>query len=280
MKMTTRIAGAVALLLGVSGPLVAQQTGLEALGVLRRTVGTPAADRVVLLSGRLGAEQPAVWRLVARHPAHAGHFLEYQVQGGRVISESAVPTTESVTYARAPLTRTKLRVDSPVVFWRADTEAKKARIGFDAVDYTLRNAEFSTKPVWVVRLIGQRGATVGELAVSAETGNVLRRTWFEAGRQDRPPPAPPARGPAPAALSGSAQQAWEGTRSGVRHGTRAVQSGLSKASTTVGGWLIRAGGGVPPSSQTAPAPIPAPARAPAAAPPVPRATAPAESRWH
>jgi len=296
MKPILRIAGSIALLIAGTAslraqqteplraqqteplrtqqtePLRTQQTGLEAMGVLRRTLGPLIADRVVFLSGRRGAEQPVMWRLVARDPAFAGYYREYQVQGGRVISESAVPAAESASYVTAPLVRRTLRVDSPVVFWRADTEAKKALIGFDAVDYELRNAEFSTKPVWVVRLIGPRGAVVGELVVSAETGTVLRRTWFEAGRRTVPRPAPPAQGAAPAAVSGTAQQAWAGTRSGWNQGKKAVQTGFGRASTTVGNWLVRAGAGTTPASPATPTPPPE-ARGPA-----PREFAAPESR--
>ena len=253
MKLTALTAGAASLLIGGCLPLAAQQTGLEALDALVRAKGAAAGARVVMLSGRRGAEQPAAWRLVARDPAFAGHFREYQVKGGRVASEHAVPTAESASFATAPLVRNKIKIDSHIVFWRAHTEAKKALVGFDSVDYELRNAEFSTKPVWVVSLTGRGGAKVGEIAVSAESGNVLRRTWFEAGRQtaQRPANASTPRGSTSAVISDTAQQAWAGTRTGWNQGKKAVKTGFSKASTTVGGWLIRAGGGTPPAASAA-----------------------------
>lgn len=263
MKLTVLSAGAAVLLIGGCRPLAAQQTGLEALDVLSRAKGAAAGTQVVTVSGRYGAEQPATWRLVARDPVFAGHFREYRVTAGRVASEHAVPTTESSLYASAPLIRKNLKIDSHIVFWRAHTEAKKSLVGFDAVDYELRNAEFSTRPVWVVSLTGRGGVKVGELAVSAETGNVLRRTWFAAGRQTAPGAPPPRRG-ANAVISDTAQQAWAGTRTGWNHGKEAVRTGLSKASTAVGGWLIRAGGGTPPADKPGP-----PAR-PYAAPPAAR----------
>jgi hypothetical protein len=269
MKLTILSAGAAALLIVGCGPLAAQQTGLEALGVLVRTKGAAAGAQVVTVSGRRGAEQPAIWRLVARDPAFAGHFREYLVKAGRVTSEAAVPTAESASYATAPLVRSALKIDSHIVFWRAHTEAKKVLVGFDTVDYELRNAEFSTKPVWVVSLTGRSGAKVGELAVSAETGNVLRRTWFEAGRQtaQRPPAASAPRNGTNAVITDTAQQAWDGTRTGWNQGKKAVKTGFSKASTTVGGWLIRAGGGTPPAAPSAATP-PTPAKT-AGSPPIP-----------
>jgi hypothetical protein len=63
-----------------------------------------------------------------------------------------------------------------------------------------------------------------------------------------------------------------------------VKSGLGKASTTVGGWLVRAGGAMQESSQapakppaSAPRSAPAPAPRPAAAPSYPAPAAPAPS---
>lgn len=263
---------------GLTGSVLAQGTGLEALGVLVREKGVAAGGQVVLLAGDRGAEQPGVWRVVTRDPVYAGRFREYLVKAGRVVAEQAVPAAESGALATAPLVREKIRIDSPIVFWRAHTEAKKALIGFDMVDYELRNAEFSTRPVWVVRLRRKAGTQVGELAVSAESGNVLRRTWFEAGRKTETRAATvsqPKRQLTSEALSDTAQQAWQGTRTGIKEGTKAVKTGLSKASTTVGGWLIRAGGGTPPAS-TAPSTstVPRSGAKPAAGTPAPPANRP------
>jgi hypothetical protein len=243
MKLTTLTACGALLTAGLAGMAAAQQTGREALATVAREKGAALAGQIISLSGERGAEQPAAWRLVARDPAFPGRFREYMVKGGRVASEHAVPAAESTSYATAPLVRNKVKIDSPVVFWRAHTEAKKALVGFDTVNYELRNAEFSTTPVWVVGLQNAAGTRVGELAVSAESGHVLRRTWFEAGLQTAQRPGAvgvPKRTPAP--VSQKAQQAWQGTRTGLKQGTDVVKTGLSKASTTVGGWLLRAGG--------------------------------------
>ncbi|MFN0126960.1 MAG: hypothetical protein ACKV19_09795 [Verrucomicrobiales bacterium] len=241
----------------------AQQTGLEALGVLSRARGAALGNQVVVLTGERGSEQPAAWRLVTRDPAFAGRFLEYVVKNGRLVSQQAVPTADAGRFATAPLVRSKLKIDSHVVFWRAHTEAKKVLVGFDAVDYELRNAEFTTTPVWVVRLVNTSGAKVGELAVSAESGNVLRRTWFDAGRQPatgRRAASAPLPNTGTTAINEKAQQAWEGTRAGWNEGKKAVKSGLRKASTTVGGWLLRAGGESPTTSQQSPTPQQSPTK--------------------
>ncbi len=265
-----------------AAPASAQQTGLEALAALARAKGGAVENQVVLLAGSRGSEQPDLWRVVARDPAIAGQFREYGIRGRRVVMEQAVPVAEAGGYARAALVRSKVKVDSHVVFWRAHTEALKVLIGFDEVDYELRNAEFSTTPVWVVRLRNLKGVQVGELAVSAESGNVLRRTWFEAGRQPAGGAAPvssPQRNGNGDAISETAQKAWTGTRNGWNEGTKAMKTGFRKASTTVGGWLLRAGGeSPPPPPASAPTPPPAPtssstkpASANPAAPPAPTA---------
>lgn len=254
---------AAAILTGWGSSVQAQQTGLEALGVLSRARGAALGNQVVVLTGERGSEQPAAWRLVTRDPAFAGRFLEYVVKNGRLIAEQAVPAADAGRYATAPLVRSKLKVDSHVAFWRAHTEAKKVLVGFDSVDYELRNAEFTTTPVWVVRLVNTSGAKVGELAVSAESGNVLRRTWFEAGRQPATGSrvaSAPSRNTGSTTINEKAQQAWEGTRAGWNEGTKAVKTGLRKASTTVGGWLLRAGGESPTPTSPTPASQPTPTK--------------------
>jgi len=257
MRLTAMFLGAAMLLPGFAASVAAQQTtGLEAWDILTGFKGAAIGSRVVALLGERGAEQPAVWRVVAKDPSFAGQFREYEVKGGRVISENAVPPAESAAYVTTPLVRGKIKIDSPVVFWRAHTEGRKALIGFDAVDYELRNAEFSSTPVWVVRLRTKNGTMVGELAVSAVSGQVLRRSWYEAGRQTarktqtRTSPAPGS--PATAAINESAQQAWGGTRKGWNQGKKAVKTGFSKASTAVGGWLLKAGQATAPASSEPP----------------------------
>lgn len=244
MNLIALFASGTLVVAGCTSTASAQQTGRDALAVVAREKGSAAAGQIVSLAGSRGAEQPAEWRLVARDAAFAGRFREYVVKGGRVAAAMAVPADESVQFASAPLVRNKVKIDSPVVFWRAHTEAKKALVGFDTVDYELRNAEFSNTPVWVVRLINKSGTKVGEVAVSAESGNVLRRTWFEEGRQTaaRGTVSQPRQGSSTASLEQKTQQAWDGTRTGWNQGKKAVKTGLSKASTTVGGWLLRAGG--------------------------------------
>jgi hypothetical protein len=263
MKMTAAIWGTAVLFAASAVSVSAQQTAFAAWDVLSRDRGAAVGGEVVLVSGEKGSEQPEVWRMVARDPAFAGRFREYGVRRGRVVSEAAVPAAQTVGLSGSPLNRGRIKIDSHVVFWRAYSEGKKALIGFDSVDYELRNAEFSTKPVWVVRLLKNGGIRVGELAISAESGQVLRRTWFEAGRQTASGPGATStsnrgsatttttKAPAATAVSATAQQAWEGTRTGWNQGTRAVKSGFSKASTTVGGWLMRAG------AAAAPDPVPA-----------------------
>ena len=279
MRLPAFFLGAALLLTGLASSAAAQQTtGLEALDNLTGFKGAAIGSRVVALQGERGAEQPAIWRVVAKDPAFPGQFREYEVKAGRVISEQAVPPAEAGTYVTTPLVRGKLKIDSPVVFWRAHTEGRKALIGFDAVDYELRNAEFSTTPVWVVRLRTKKGTLVGELAVSAESGQVLRRSWYEAGRQTarktqtRTTPAAGSPAPATAAINETAQQAWQGTRKGWNQGKKAVQTGFSKASTTVGGWLLKAG------QATAPTSTESSARKPAAAPP-PKPQSPGPATW-
>jgi hypothetical protein len=286
MNLRPFIACCLAALASATHPAIAQLTGRDALAEVARVKGSAAASQIVSLTGRRGAEQPAAWNLVARDTSFPGRFRAYTVSGGRITAEVALPASESAAYASTPLDRTKLKVDSPVVFWRAHTEAEKALLGFDTVDYELRNAEFSSTPVWVVKLHDRAGGKIGELAVSAESGQVLRRAWSEAARptaKRRGAISQPRRITTPAAApQPTAQQTWEETRNSLNQGTKVVKSGLGKASTTVGGWLVRAGGAMQESSKTPakpPASAPAPAPRPAAAPsyPAPAAPAPAPS---
>ncbi len=249
----------LAALTALLAPLAqAQQTGKAALSVVARQRGQAGAS-AVSIEGRNGQDQPATWRVVTKDPEFAGRYRAYLVSGNRIVSEEAVSAEESARYSGTSLQTKRVKIDSTGAFMAADQAAKKALVGFDSLDYSLRNKELSSDPVWQITLVDQATRPVGELIVSAESGAVLRRTWYESGRQvatgnTRQPARATVSGPvstAPPAGTGTAagstvadraQQVWEKTRDGFEQGKSIVRTGFTKATTTVSGWIDRARG--------------------------------------
>jgi hypothetical protein len=246
------------LFLGVAGcllahPLCAQTTGRGALNALTKAQGAGIGSRIVLVTGEQGQDQPPSWRIVARDPEVAGRFHEYIIRNNKVVQASPLASVEAPVIRRSPLVVKRVKVDSTTAFMAADQAAKKALIGFDSLDYELRNKELSQDPVWLVRLRDTSGSPAGELIISAESGAVLRKTWYESPRPAPSPAvaataprsqapaqgAPAPRDPAAPGVSQKAQQIWEDTRNGLEQGRQVVKTGFQKAGTSVRGWFER-----------------------------------------
>jgi hypothetical protein len=147
----------------------------------------------LLVAGERGQDQPTAWRIVTRDSEQPGRFREFVVQNGKVVDERFLRPDERPPAAQAALATRRVRVDSKQVFVKADAAARKALVGFDSLDYELRTKEFSTDPVWVVRLNDQDGTVVGELAISCDNGAILRSSWFEPDRRTNGPASAVAR---------------------------------------------------------------------------------------
>ncbi len=251
---------------GLLGAAAAQTTGKTALSLVAKARGVPAGA-IVEVSGVRGQDQPASWRVITRDPEFAGRFREYYVRGGKIATVGPLAAEEAPTVAHAGVSPSLVKIDSTQAFQTANEAAKTALVGFDSINYHLRNKEFSNDPIWMVRLVDQRGKQVGEVVISAQTGQVLRRTWHENGRSyannaepaPRPAPAKPratvTRSAAPTTpgrqaagqqaarpASSSAQEIWENTRNGFNTSKDAVKTGYQKASSVIGGWINRARG--------------------------------------
>jgi hypothetical protein len=250
MKLIILIGASV---LVTGAPAVGQQTARGALRGLATARGSAIASQVVTVAGERGQDQPRAWRIVARDTTYPGRYLEFVMRDGRIIEEKALTAAQAATQRAAPLATRRVRIDSKQVFATADAEAKAALIGFDCLDYELRNKEFSQDPIWYVRLMSENGDAVGELVVAADTGTVLRRAWSDppqsssasaaAGRSHRGHVG--SAQPDSAGWRGRALGAWERARDGFQTGREAIQSNFRKVTGNIRGVFHRSPNGRP-----------------------------------
>ena len=168
----------------MAGPVVRKTTGRGALTTLTREKGASVASHAVQISGTRGRTNlvHGGWSCATRNsPVDSTNTLSARTRWSKPprFRPRTVPGV-----SRAPLVK-RVKFDSTAAFAAADKAAKKALIGFDSLDYELRNKELSQDPVWLVRLRGAGGATAGELIISAESGAVLRKR-YETARQPAP----------------------------------------------------------------------------------------------
>ncbi len=168
----------VALISGFS-VLPAWGSGKDALVTLEKAVADRPQDRVVQMVGVRGQDQPPEWRVVVQDTESGnGVFYMYTVQGKSVVKRETVQKDYREQLPVATIPKGDILFDSKDAFKIADRQAKKAKIGFDSLNYELRCPELSRTPVWYVDLRDDRDRMVGRLFISAKNGEVLRQVWF------------------------------------------------------------------------------------------------------
>jgi len=182
------------LLLGATG-LYAGPAG-PAFAGLRTIQSQPYAgtSKVVEIRGERGDPQPAEWTLLLRDTSARGGVRELTVVNGRITAERTPLRAPAEVAALVPMESEKLKVDADAVFRTAQREAERSRIGFNWIDYTLRNDPATNAPVWTAGLYDHMGAPLATMKISATGGEVVQplqagansRTLSEATTPGRP----------------------------------------------------------------------------------------------
>ncbi len=154
-------------------------SGKNALNILGQKFGANRFLWIVEMRAFKGVPQPKEWTVVVYDPASIYLLNEYWVgEGGRTVNEGPY---DEIYPDKAPIGYidfTKLKLDSVAAFTVAEGEARRARVGFDSLNYVLRAREYSNEPVWILALVDAEDRLVGKVHVSGVTGSVLRTVWI------------------------------------------------------------------------------------------------------
>ena len=159
----------------LAGPAVAQTapetpdnpTAYTALHAMAKILGRDSLDRVVEVTGREGAPQPHLWKIVLKEGTGS---REVDVEDGLITAQR--PLTRPPAYASA-IRLSDLNLDSSGAFDATDAQARKVKLRFDSLNYGLRVSEATGKPVWNIELISKEGTGVGTIRVAAHDGTVI-----------------------------------------------------------------------------------------------------------
>lgn len=162
-------------------PMVAfgKDTAYQALRLVGSERDKDLLNRVVELKGRNGAPQPDQWVILIDDPNARGGLRELEVSQGRIISERTPVSDYSGGGPQPSMNFTKLNLDSQGAFTVAEAEARKARRGFNSIDYFLRQDEQTGSPIWVLQLLDGQKRSLGSITVAADTGNVIKSNFEE-----------------------------------------------------------------------------------------------------
>lgn len=202
-----------------------------AMRLVGRQLGGDSLNRIVEIVGRDGVPQPFLWKIVVK--GKEGGVQEIEVAGGKIANQRALVGSPAAGLPAIHLP--DLNLDSTGAFEAADTQARRVRLRFDAVQYSLRAGE-TGKPLWTLDLLDHDGARVGGMRLAANDGATVST---EGRLAVNPLPAPAAGEPAepPPAIIVDGDDAVGGffTRTGrtLDRTNETVKRNLRKASSRV-----------------------------------------------
>lgn len=164
---------------------VRAESAYEALRSFGSARGQGQLNHVIEVQGRNGGPQPRSWKILLDDASARGGVREVEIRKGEIISERTPVREYTGAGATAAMDFKKLNLDSEGAFKIADSEARKARVGFDKVDYTLRIGDQNAAPIWVMELLNSEGRKIRTVRVSADTGAIVRERGIAAPRQGR-----------------------------------------------------------------------------------------------
>lgn len=162
-----------------------RETAYKALRAFGAERGQALLSRVIEVQGRAGTPQPNLWKIILDDPNARGGVREVEIQNSQIVAEH----TPLRLYGGigAVMDFQKLSLDSEGAFKIANMEARNAQFGFDSIDYTLRVADNSNLPIWVLHFLDENQKSVGSIQIAADSGNVLQRSF---GRNSGAPGGP------------------------------------------------------------------------------------------
>lgn len=206
----------------------ANTTAYEALRTVNNRNSTYAGSAIEV-TGVQGLPQPSTWRVVVNDPLARGGIREFEVSGNNIRSERTPAGSRARSLQDHSLVISNINLDSSGAFTIANKFAIQSRIGFDSVNYTLRNDPVTRTPIWLLQLLDVNGGELATIRINAATGSIassqLSGSTSTAASTD--PYQTSADGGFIGRTSEAAKKVQESTGRGIRRGLGAAQEWLT-----------------------------------------------------
>jgi len=208
-------------------PAMAQETAYQALQSLTAAQGEAALENVFVVRGTGGVPQPAEW-IVYRGRLLDRTFRTTCIQDNGTIGLGKIPAAEVGLQPHAQkINFSVINVDSNAAWHIAKREARKEDFKFQRADYELKTNSMAGVPAWSMRLFNDKKSYLGELTISAATGQILHPLKLERFRMEE--------------IDGRTELVTF-TEPWPRRATRSVGRWFSQTGTIFGHDLLRAAG--------------------------------------
>lgn len=151
----------------------AQATAYQALQYYTDLKGDGGLNNVFVVRGEGGGPQPAEW-ILFRGRSNGAFFQATGIKAtGLVLTGTAPRGDVGIAPHARPINFSVINLDSNGAYRIAKREARKEDFKFGRIDYELKMNHIGGVPAWNLRLFNEDKFYLGELTLSAATGEVL-----------------------------------------------------------------------------------------------------------
>jgi hypothetical protein len=159
--------------------MMAQVTAYQALQTLTASRGESALENVYVVRGTSGTPQPEEWVVYRGRPLDRT-FRTTSIQEDGRIGFGKISTKDVGLQPHAQkINFTVINVDSNAAWHIAKRQARKEDFKFQRIDYELKTNPMAGVPAWSMRLFNDKKHYLGELTISAATGEILHPLKLE-----------------------------------------------------------------------------------------------------
>ncbi|MDX2080858.1 MAG: hypothetical protein SFU53_08750 [Terrimicrobiaceae bacterium] len=152
---------------------VAESTPGGALEAMR-AIPPDFSDGILVVTGRSGAPDPSDWIVLARENQDVSTLERFVLRGGRVESRSTSLDAAEAFRGSDYINPDEVAVDSRQAWTIAVGALESKGAAAASADYSLKVPGKDVDGVWTVKVLDAKGNTLGEVEVSATSGDVLR----------------------------------------------------------------------------------------------------------
>jgi len=172
----------LALSLGGGVAFCGESDALEGSQVLReflREVSLASDERVVGMTGFHAAPHPAEWLILVGTASEEKSYREFVFDGVRILGQRSLTALPGQDFPVLAIQPDRVHIASDKAYGIAAALVAEEGAKVNGAHLQLRVREEDTEPVWMLRLLGPGRSEAGLVYLSAETGEVLRRSRRE-----------------------------------------------------------------------------------------------------
>lgn len=151
--------------------------GKSALDPLLRGLVLEKGEVLLGVAGYDGEPLPDRWLALVGIPGETPTYRELTLKGEVVVSTRIIQARVGEDLPHLPVDRDLVKIPASDAHQLAGRRAAEVGVRWATVHYHLRVRDEGAEPVWLLTFVNRAQVRVGQIYLSADTGEILRDSW-------------------------------------------------------------------------------------------------------